>query len=73
MKLANFLVIAATSIALCGCASDGHKSGMTRSGFNDDVDYAKMAIITRQARLRGYDIVWINPPLKEKAASSESP
>ena len=52
-------------MGLHGCASDSHKM-TSRSNYSGDVDYAKMAAITQDARSRGYDIVWINPPLKDK-------
>ncbi len=73
MKRALFLAVAVTSFGLSGCAGSGHKSDLANSGFNGDIDYAKMATISHDARSRGYDIVWVNPPLKDKPANSYTP
>jgi starvation-inducible outer membrane lipoprotein len=53
---------------LAGCASTvgGTAGTSVKAGgsFTDDIDYAKMAIITEEAQRRGYRIVWVHPPQK---------
>lgn len=55
-------------LGLGGCMS-GSSQGLAKSGFYDDVDWHKMSVITSDARLRGHDIVWINPPTKKKTSN----
>jgi hypothetical protein len=63
MKPASIAWIAA--LALAGCATGGstmHRAPTTTS----NVDTARMAQIEREARARGVDVVWINPPTIDK-------
>ena len=69
MKLITLSAIALLMLGLNGCATTGHSVGMT-SSYDEDIDYVKMDVITRDARARGYDIVWIHPPQKDKATRS---
>ena len=68
MRKPTVLMIAAAAIGLSGCMSSTN-SGLAKSQFYDDIDWRKMSIITAEARLRGHDIVWINPPTKKKSES----
>ena len=53
--------------SLTGCAGTG-QSNVAMSPFDSDVDWDKVTVITRDARARGYDVVWVNPPTKKKDA-----
>ena len=55
------------ALALTGCASP---AGSVKSGFDDNADYVKMTAINREALQRGYRIVWIHAPEKEKPRMS---
>ena len=68
-KFTATLVVTSITLGLAGCMS-GSDAGLAKSGFDDDIDWKKMAVITQDARLRGHDIVWINPPTKKKSESS---
>ena len=65
----KFLALATASVvlALSGCAG-GTANVAKQSSFHDDVDWDKMTMLTRDARERGYDVVWVNPPTKKKDA-----
>ena len=56
-------------LGLAGCASGSSNSrSMVAGAYDDEVDWAKMTVITREAENRGYRIVWVHPPQKPKAA-----
>ena len=61
--LATLAVVFAAG--LTGCATNGEPA-VAMSPFDSDVDWDKVTIITRDARQRGYDVVWVNPPTKKK-------
>lgn len=63
-------LVAAFVFAVAGCAMDGGASNL-KAGIDDNVDWVKMSVITQDARMRGYQIVWVNPPQK-KMPSSEN-
>ncbi len=54
--------------ALAGCASPP-----SREGFNDDIDYARMAAIDRQARFAGVTVIWLNSPRKARQVTATTP
>ena len=56
--------------SLSGCATSGEPAAVAMSPYDADVDWEKVTILTRDARSRGYDIVWVNPPAKKKPASA---
>ena len=51
--------------SLSGCATSGEPV-VAKSPFDSDIDWDKVTVITRDARSRGYDVVWVNPPSKKK-------
>lgn len=61
--LAMFAVAVVASLS--GCATSGEPV-VAMSPFDSDVDWDKVTVITRDARSRGYDVVWVNPPTKKK-------
>ena len=69
MRKSMVLLAVAAAFGLSGCMSSSD-AGLAKSQFYDDIDWHKMSIITQEARLRGHDIVWINPPTKKKSDSS---
>ena len=62
-------LVGVSMLGLGGCMSGSSSQGLAKSGFYDDVDWHKMSVITSDARLRGHDIVWINPPTKKKTSN----
>lgn len=70
MRKLTATLVATSMLGLAGCMS-GSDAGLVKSGFDEDIDYHKMAVITQDARLRGHDIVWINPPTKKKGVSNQ--
>ena len=50
---------------LTGCATNGDP-GVAMSPYDKNVDWDTVTIITRDARQRGYDVVWVNPPTKKE-------
>lgn len=69
MRKFTAVTMAAAVAVLSGCASGSANVAKT-SSFHDDVDWDKMTVITRDARQRGYDVVWVNPPTKKKDAAA---
>ena len=55
--------VAVCIFALAGCATE--TSTNLKSGIDDNADWAYMAKISQDARLRGHQIVWIHPPQKK--------
>ncbi|HVF35135.1 MAG TPA: hypothetical protein VND91_07400 [Candidatus Saccharimonadia bacterium] len=68
MRKSIATLVALSMLGLSGCMSSD--AAVTRSTFDDDIDYYKMAVLNEDARMRGHDIVWINPPTKKKSDSS---
>jgi hypothetical protein len=67
LAMAGVAAAAVLGLGLAGCMGTGKGTNIRgQSAFDDDVDYVKMAIITRDAQMRGYNIVWIHPPQKDK-------
>jgi len=69
MRKSLAILVSTSMLGLTGCMT-GSDAGLTRSNFDSDIDYYKMAVITEDARMRGHDIVWINPPTKKKSGIS---
>lgn len=65
MRKSIATLVALSMLGLSGCMSSD--AAVTKSNFDADVDYHKMSVISQDARLRGADIVWINPPTKKKS------
>ncbi len=68
MRKITATLVAVSMLGLGGCMS-GSDAGLAKSHFYDDVDWHKMSVITQDARMRGHDIVWINPPTKKKTSN----
>ena len=68
MRKSIATLVALSMLGLSGCMSSD--AGVAKSTFDDDVDYRKMAVLNEHARMRGHDIVWINPPTKKKSDTS---
>ena len=68
------MAIAVASLGGCATTSNmsaGNSRTIAQTSFDEDVDFQKMAIITEDALSRGYKIVWVHPPQKRKAASTD--
>ena len=65
MRKSIATLVALSMLGLSGCMSSD--AAVTKSNFDANVDYRKMAVINEHARMRGHDIVWINPPTKKKS------
>jgi hypothetical protein len=67
--------LVAAFVVLGGCASMQAKTTMTQSvpGSHPtiDTDYAYVAQVERQARLRNVGIQWVNPPSRHLSPSAE--
>ncbi len=73
MRTSRVLLSLAAPALLAGCAATGGASQpLTKSGYDADVDWEKMTIITRDAEMRGYKVLWVHPPQKRDRARSES-
>lgn len=62
-------------VGLAGCAG-GASTRSAMKGTNsadDEVDWAKMTIITNDAQRRGYKVVWVHPPQKPKPTELRAP
>lgn len=64
MKLALLLVVA----SLAACASTGGQRGasLARHDGPGAVDHRKMALVDYVARRKGVQVVWINPPMRDR-------
>lgn len=71
MRKFALLTVCGLVVALAGCATAGsNKTAMRGSVSTDDeVDWAKMTIISRDAERRGYKVVWVHPPQKPRVAA----
>jgi hypothetical protein len=73
MRTSRVLLSLAAPALLAGCAATGGASQpLSKSGYDADVDWEKMSIITREAEMRGYKVLWVHPPQKRDRARSES-
>jgi uncharacterized lipoprotein YmbA len=71
MATSRIALLAATTLLLAGCASMGDDkttyvapAPTAASQQTVQTDAAYMQRVEQQARLRGIDVTWINPPTK---------
>lgn len=57
--------LAAAALALAGCAAPDARYEQSRQARADGVDYARMAAINHAARMKGVEVVWVNPPYRD--------
>lgn len=70
MHLLRMALVAIPVLALSACASSGgmavaHQAQPHSAKLITDADY--IAYVERKARLRGVEVVWVNPPLRTEA------
>jgi hypothetical protein len=64
MLLSGALVL---SLGACTHAERSTTFQLPATGnYTDDIDWARVNVITEDALRKGYKIVWINPPQKPK-------
>lgn len=59
------LTVASLALALTGCASSGDESRVARKAGDRPVyvvDVQYMGRVAHQAKLRGVEVQWVNPP-----------
>lgn len=72
MHASRILLSLAASALLAGCAATGGSQPLSKSGYDADVDWEKMSIITREAEMRGYKVWWVHPPQKRTRERTEA-
>jgi hypothetical protein len=73
MRTSRLLICLAAPALLAGCAATGGASQpLSKSGYDADVDWEKMSIITREAEMRGYKVWWVHPPQKRARDRAEA-
>lgn len=62
------LTLSASTLALAGCATtqdrDGGYANAQQTARAGNIDYTRVAAINRTARMKGVEVVWVNPPYR---------
>lgn len=65
-KTAVRIAALAAALALAGCASaPDARYQQSRQARADGIDYQRMAAINHAARMKGVEVVWVNPPYRD--------